>query len=118
MSIRFFLDEDCSSRALISGLRARGIDVTAVVDEGRTGLDDEAQLALATSLGRVLCTSNTRDFYRLHTEYLKEGRSHAGIVFIPQQRFGVGEQIRRLAKLAAVKTAESLDGQVEFLSAW
>ena len=102
----------------MAGLRARGIDVTSVVDSGRVGLEDQVQLEYATSIGRTLCTSNTGDFYHLHTQFMETGRAHAGIVFIPQQRLGVGEQIRRLSTLVSVKTPESMRDQVEFLTAW
>ena len=118
VKIRLYLDEDVMSHPLVNGLRARGIDVASVVAEGRTGLDDASQLEFATMQKRVLCTSNIGDFYRLHTEYLTQGKSHAGIIFIPQHRFRVGEQIRRLLKLIATKSAATMQNQVEFLSAW
>jgi hypothetical protein len=49
---------------------------------------------------------------------LEQGKSHAGIIFIPQHRYSIGEQIRRLLKLIATKPAETILNQVEFLSAW
>lgn len=118
MQIRLFVDEDAMSRSLITGLRARGIDVTTVLDEDRIGIGDEEQLEFAAAEGRVLCTSNVGDFYNLHTQYMQDGRNHAGIIFIAQQRFGVGEQLRRILKLVSARTAEAMRNQVEFLSAW
>jgi hypothetical protein len=118
MKIRLYLDEDAMSHSLITGLRARGIDVMTTLETRRTGLEDVVQLEFATMQQRVLCTSNTRDFHQLHTEYLRQGKIHAGIIFIPQQRYSVGEQIRKLLKLIATKSAEEMQGQVEFLSAW
>jgi hypothetical protein len=96
MKIRLYLDEDLMSHPLVTGLRARSIDVMTVLEQERTGLEDAMQLAFATMQQRVLCTSNIRDFHQLHTEYLKPGKVHAGIIFIPQQRYSVGEQIRKL----------------------
>ncbi len=118
MQIRLYIDEDTMSRSLMKGLRARGIDVISVSDEDTVGLDDAAQLELATKLNRVLCTSNTGDFYQLHTEYLEQGKIHAGIIFVSQQRYSIGEQIRRLLNLISKKSAEEIQCQVEFLSAW
>jgi hypothetical protein len=118
MKIRLYIDEDAMSRALINGLRARGVDVTSVKEEERRNLDDRSQLEFSTKQGRVLCTSNIGDFYQLHTEYLRQGKNHAGIIFIPQQRYSVGEQLRRLLKLISTKSAETMQSQVEFLSAW
>lgn len=68
--------------------------------------------------GRVLYTFNVGDFYRLHTALLKQGKSHAGIILARQQRYPVGEQMRRLLKLIAAKSAEEMKNRVEFLSAW
>lgn len=118
MKIRLYIDKDAMSRFLVNGLRARGVDVTSVVEEGRRGLDDLSQLEFAAEQGRVLCTSNISDFYRLHTEYLQQGKNHAGIIFIQQQRYSVGEQIRRLLKLISTKTVDTMQSQIEFLSAW
>ncbi len=118
MQIRLFIDEDATSRALINGLRARGVDVTIAREEGRAGLDDAQQLEYASQQGRTIYTHNISDFYRLHTEYLSQGKTHAGIIFSPQQRFSVGEQMRRLLVLMSVKSAEAMKDEAEFLSDW
>lgn len=68
--------------------------------------------------GRALFSSNIRDFYGLHTTFLMQGRSHAGIILVQQQHYSMGEQMRRLLKLVATKSAEEMRDQVEFLSAW
>ena len=82
------------------------------------GEEDEAHLAYATEAGRVLCSFNRSDFYRLHTQYLTQGRFHAGLILAPQQRYSVGEYLRRILRLMAAKSAEEMHNQVEFLSAW
>ena len=66
----------------------------------------------------MLYSFNVRDFYRLHTAFLAQGKAHAGIILAPQQRCAVGEQMRRLLRLIAAKSAEDMQNQVEFLSAW
>jgi len=43
---------------------------------------------------------------------------HAGMIFAPQQRFPVGEQLRRLPHLRATATIASMRNRVEFLSNW
>jgi hypothetical protein len=53
----------------------------------------------------------------LHGEYMSAGRAHAGIIFGDQQRFGVGEQMRRPLRIITLRTAEELRGGYEFLSA-
>jgi uncharacterized protein DUF5615 len=116
--IRLFVDEDAMAQGLVNGLRARGIDVLTVGEGARRRLEDDEQLEFATSQERVLYTFNTSDFYRLHTEWSTHRKAHAGIVFAPQQRYGIGEQIRRLLKLMRVRSAEEMIGNVEFLSHW
>ena len=118
MQIRLYMDEDTMHQPVITGLRARGIDVTSVGEEENEGLEDIDQLEFARVQGRVVCTSNARDFYRLHTEYLREGKIHSGIIVIPQQRYGIGEQIGRLLRLIAAKSAEDMQNNIEFLSSW
>jgi hypothetical protein len=75
-------------------------------------------LAFATEHECVLYTFNVSDFYRLHTLWISARRDHAGLILVPQQRFSVGEQLRRILRLRATATAESMRNQVEFLSNW
>lgn len=103
---------------LVHALIVRGLDAVTAYDEGMVERADEAHLDYATRQGRVLYSFNRRDFYRLHIEYLKQGRSHAGIILAQQQRYSVGEQMRRILKLNAAKSAADMKNAVEFLSAW
>lgn len=80
--------------------------------------EDREQLEYATVQGRVLYSFNVADFYHLHTIFLTQGRSHTGIILAQQQHYSVGEQMRRLLKLIASRSAEDMKNQVEFLSAW
>jgi hypothetical protein len=105
-------------RDLVRALRARGVDVLTAHETGFIERPDEDHLEWATSQGRVLYSFNVGHFYRLHGDYLREGRSHAGMVLAQQQTYSVGEQMRRLLKLIATRSAEEVRNQVEFLSAW
>jgi hypothetical protein len=118
MSIRLYFDEDTMRHSLVRALRSRGIDVTTALDANMIERADAEHLAYASSQGRVLCSSNAGDFYRLHGELLALGESHAGIILIPQQRYGVGDQMRRILKLIALRSADDMRGRVEFLGAW
>jgi len=104
--------------ALVRALRARGVDVLTALDAGMIERSDEEHLKNATKEGRVLYSFNVGDFYRLHQEYLARGKSHAGIILARQQRYTAGEQMRRLLKLIATKSAEKMKNQVEFLGTW
>ena len=81
-----------------------------------TGRSDVQQLAFATENECVLHTFNVSDFYRLHALWVSGGREHSGLILVPQQRFSVGEQLRRVLRLRTAATAESMRNQVEFLS--
>jgi len=94
--IRLYFDEDNMVRSLIQALRQRGVDITTVQEQGLRGAADAAQLDVATRLGRVVITTNVRDCTRLHAVYMTAGRHHTGIVAIHQQRYTVGERLRRL----------------------
>jgi predicted nuclease of predicted toxin-antitoxin system len=116
--IRLYFDEDSMHRSLVRALRARGVDVVTALDAGMIERADAEHLDYATGQGRVLCSFNVGDFYRLHTDYLSQGRPHAGIILMRQQYYSVGEQMRRLLRLIASKPADEMENWVEFLSAW
>jgi len=79
---------------------------------------DSDHLAFAAVEGRVLCSFNVSDFWMLHGEYLADGRLHAGVILMPQQRYGVGELLRRLLHLASALADVGMAGRAEFLSSW
>lgn len=95
MQISLYLDEDAQRLALVQALRVRGVDVIAAWDVGMRQREDEESLVFATSQGRALYGFNVGDYYRLHTEFLGQGRSHAGIILAegqlkPAQQEGKG----------------------------
>jgi hypothetical protein len=118
MTIHLSIDEEAMDKALVQALRARSADVITALEAGMIERPDEHHLAYATAQGRVLYSFNVGDFYRLHTAFLAQGQSHAGIILAQQQRYTVGEQMRCLLRLIATKSAEDMQNQLEFLSAW
>jgi len=87
-----------------------------VLDTGLVGKSDSEQLGFAADHGYVLYTNNVSDFYRLTTSGSAPGREHPGMILAPQQRFSVGEQLRRILRLRAMRA--SMRNQAEFLSNW
>lgn len=118
MKICLYLDEDTMDRDLVRALQARGVDVTTALAEGMIDHADSEHLDYATAHGWALVSFNVGDFYALHLQYLSEGKAHSGIVLARQQQYSIGEQMRRLLKLIAVRTAEDMQNHVEFLGAW
>ncbi len=103
---------------LVAALRFRGVESVTALDAGLIGRSDEDQLAVATERGCSLYTFNVCDFYRLHTQWADSHREHAGLILAPQQRFSVGEQLRRILRLRASTTAAKMQNRAEFLSNW
>lgn len=99
-------------------LRQRGVEVVTANEVGLRDASDPEHLAHAAVHGLVLYTFNVGDFITLHTAYLAEGKEHAGIVIGDQQRYGIGEQMRRLLRLVQMTSAEEMRNRIEFLSAW
>jgi len=118
MQIRLYFDEDASARAVAHNLGVRGVDVTTTHEEGLRGISDTEQLEYASQQGRVICTCNISDFAQLHTEYMAQGKNHAGIILIHQQQFSIGEQVRRLSRLMQSRSAEAMVNNIEYLSNW
>ena len=116
--ICLYLDEDVQEQSLILALRNSGVDAITTSDVNRFSFPDEEQLISATEQGRVIYTYNVGDFCRLHSTFLAEGRSHAGIIMAQQQRYSVGSQLRGILRLMAIKSAEDMINQLEFLGAY
>ena len=91
--------------------------ITAL-DAGMIEREDAEHLDYATEQGRVLCSFNVGDYYRLHTDYVAQGKPHAGIILMRQQFYSLGEQMRRILKLMASRSADEMRNWVEFLSVW
>ncbi len=116
--IRLYLDEDSMDKDLVSALKARGLDVVTALERGMIRKSDDKHLDFATQEGRVLFSFNRGDFYRLHLRYLTEGKPHAGIILANQQRYSVGEVMRKILLIATARTAVDMENRIEFLSAW
>lgn len=118
MQVRLYFDEDAMDSDLVRALRVRGVDVFTALDSGLITSSDGEHLAYATSNERVLYSFNVGDFMALHVAYMAAGKRHAGLILAQQQRYSVGEQMRRLLRLVQMKAAEVMPNTVEFLSAW
>ena len=115
--ICLYLDEDATSNQLLKSLRNAGVDVISTLEAQMLSQPDEKQLEWALVNRRVIYSFNVRDFYRLHTDWLVQGKSHPGIV-LGKQNYSIGDQMKGLLKLISIKSAEDLENQVEFLSRW
>jgi hypothetical protein len=85
LTLRLYLDEDVDT-SLGTLLARDGFDVLTTRDAGRAaqGIEDEAQLEFAASVGRAIFTHNTNDYVLLAHEWAKAGRVHFGIIVSPR----------------------------------
>lgn len=103
---------------LVQALRTQGVDFITVAEAGNIGLLDEDHLEYAAEHGLVVYSFNIKDFCKLHSDYLKSGLSHTGIILCRQKAYSIGEQLRRILNLIATLSAEDMQNRVEFLSSW
>ena len=86
-------------------LRARGFDVTAVVEDlSLASTPDEDLFAYATEQRRALMTTNVSDYDAIATDWRADGRTHPGLVYVtgrrfPQSRSFIGSIVDALAGL-------------------
>lgn len=103
---------------LVRALRIRGVDVTTALEQRLIRRDDVDHLEFANSQGRALYSFNMGDYQQLHSEYLKLGKHHSGMILAQQRRHSLGDQMRRLLKIVAQISAEEIKDSIVFLSAW
>jgi hypothetical protein len=118
MKLRLHIDEDAMDADLVQALRLRGVDVATPHETGTRGYSDERQLEVAAAQGRALYSFNIKDYMPIHSRFLEQGKSHAGIVLAAQSRYSIGEQLRRILSLIAAKSSEDMKDQVVFLSSF
>ena len=106
--IRYYTDEHVA-KAVIRGLRQRGVDVLTVPEANKRGVDDEAHLAFAFAENRVIFTQDD-DFLHLASS----DKAHAGIVYAPQHT-PIGTIIKGLMLIYQVLDAEEMIGNIEYL---
>ena len=82
MPYRFRFDEHVSHPAC-EALRARGVDVTHVLDVGLARSSDADVLARAGAEGRIVVTRNYRDFAQLVEAYRAGDKPFPGVLFLP-----------------------------------
>ena len=99
-------------------LRARRVDISTASDCGMVNRSDEQHLRHASADGRVLYSFNIKDYCSLHEQWIVAGQEHGGIILAVQQRYDVGEQMRRLLQLINRRSAVEMLSRLEYLSHW
>lgn len=100
--LKFFTDEHIN-KAVVTQLRRRSIKVVRCEDIGMKSKADTELLEYAALNGYALLSMDD-DVTRLHTQWLREGRHHAGIFYAPMSQFqgeaGIGPIVQTCAAFA------------------
>ncbi len=107
-----YLDEDVQI-GLAEALKARGVDVQ---EAGNIGRNDLEQLAFAAGISRSLFSYNKGHFAKVHYDWMKLKKPHAGIILSDQLPIGIA--LRRLMKLYFSVDSDDMRNRLEYLSAW
>ena len=106
--LAFYTDESVNV-AVAEGLKRRGVQVISARDADNLGLSDKEQLEYATKKNLVIVTHDD-DFLSMAMEF-----EHKGIVYVHQQKYSVGDLIRRLKLLWDIAEPKDMVNHVEFL---
>lgn len=113
MTLGFYMDVHVPS-AVVTGLRRRGVEVVTSQEDGTREFDDEALLARATELNRILFTQDD-DLLQIAAAWQQSGREFPGIVFAHQLGPGIGVVIEDLELLARCADPDELRNRVWYL---
>ena len=106
--VKYYTDEHVA-KAVVKGLRTRGVNVLTCQEAGMLEALDEEHLDLASRQGRVVFTQDD-DFLKLHAK----GIEHSGIVY-SRQGTKIGDIVRGLMLVYQVLDAEDMVNHVEFI---
>jgi hypothetical protein len=111
----FYTDENMPEAVALQGAR-KGIDVLRCQFIGLMGVDDDVHLEYAAHEGRVVLTRDY-DFVGLHYQWLSEGRSHAGIIYVDES-MGIGQILWVLELFVGTTSADELRDKLEFAKSY
>lgn len=112
---KVYTDEDVHG-VVARELRLRGHDALSAPESGKLGIKDDKQLEFAISQGRALLSFNTRDFRKLHEQYITESKKHYGIII--SKRLPVGVTVKAMLNLLSNRSGKEMINKLEWLSRW
>ena len=89
MSVGLYFDVHVR-RAILNGLRVRGVDVLTAQEDGAAEYEDPELLDRSTTLGRVLFTQDD-DLLREAKQRQQVGKTFAGVVYAHQLNVSIGQ---------------------------
>ena len=113
MAIAFYMNQHVP-RAIMIGLRLRGVDVITAYEDGASEMDDSELLDRAGELERVLFTQDD-DLLVEATKRQREGTPFRGVIYAHQLRVSIGTCVHDLEIIAKAGEPEDLMNRVQFL---
>lgn len=113
MAVAVYMDAHVPA-AVSLGLERRGIDVLKCQEDGADRLADDALLARATALQRILFTQDD-DLLALARQWQQSDRAFAGVMYAHQLSCGIGELVRDLELVLSCCNADELANSVIYL---
>ena len=113
MSVKLYMDEQVQGQ-ITRALRARGVDVITVQEDGRDGAEDPDVLDRAGALGRVVFTRDD-DFLREATRRQRAAESFGGVVYAYQLGPSIADCIRDLELIAVAGEPDEFEDRVQYL---
>lgn len=101
-------------RAVVEGLRARGVEILTAQADGAGKLDDPDLLDRAMTLERVLFTQD-EDLLAEGVRRQRAGVDFAGIIYAHQMRVTIGRCIQDLELMAKVLDLADMANRIEHL---
>ncbi|MBW8049790.1 MAG: hypothetical protein FVQ77_05520 [Cytophagales bacterium] len=108
IKITFYTNEGVNI-AISDGLKRRGVNVFSARDANNLGLSDDEQLDYAKKNNLVIVTHDV-DFLTMATKY-----KHKGIIYVHQQKYSIGDLIRKLELLYDIIDQKEMENRLEFL---
>jgi len=97
-TIKFYTDSHIAE-AVTTQCQRQGVDIIRCQDVGHDDLKDIDHLIYATEQGRTIITGDA-DFLRLNDQWLREGRQHAGVIYVqPDNKDNIGLIVRYIVEL-------------------
>jgi predicted nuclease of predicted toxin-antitoxin system len=113
MSVPLYMDEHVKS-AVARALRARGVDVVTIQEDGLLGSADTVVLDRALALGRSIFTQDLDFLAEAHRRQLI-GEPFAGVIYSRQLRISIGKCIADLELISKAMNLQDMLNHVEFI---
>jgi predicted nuclease of predicted toxin-antitoxin system len=113
LSLRLYMDEHVPA-AITDALRARGVDVLTVQEDGYSGAEDSFLVGRAAALGRII-VSEDEDMIREAVLTMRQGKSTLGLFRGTRLSHNLGRAIEDLALAAMVYDPQDIANRIEWI---